>query len=64
VQTNAALLLYGLEQRLHLRGRSVTIKHKSLTWQGEEIHRRERLVDGKIGVAVACVTRGVGGPRR
>jgi len=26
-----ALLLYGLEQRLHLRGRSVAIKHESFT---------------------------------
>jgi hypothetical protein len=64
VQTNAVLLLYDFEQRLRLLGRSVAIKHESVTWQCEEIHGRGRLVDGKIGVAVACVTRRVGGPCR
>ncbi|HEY1951873.1 MAG TPA: hypothetical protein VGG76_03615, partial [Gemmatimonadaceae bacterium] len=37
VQTNAALLLYDLEKRPHLRGLSVAIKHESFTWQREEI---------------------------
>jgi len=64
VKTDAALVLYELKQRLHLRGRSVAIKHKSFTWQREEVYRRRRLVNGKISVAVSRVTGRVGRPRR